>query len=108
MNFEEILFITIVYFSALIVIALSLLLATFVGSEHRFMIICCMIIATGSCGPAWASFGVNHLDIGAQYAAILMGLSNCIGSMPGFIIPLLTGYIVEHPNVKQNTHTHKP
>jgi hypothetical protein len=58
-----------------------------------------IIVAISSCGPAWASFGVNHLDIGGSYAGILMGLSNCIGSMPGFLIPTLTGYLVEHPQV---------
>ena len=83
----------------MIVIALSLLLATLLDSQHRFGIILCIIIAIGSCGPAWASFGVNHLDIGGPYAGILMGLSNCIGSTPGFLVPILTGYIVEHPNV---------
>lgn len=88
-------------FLALIVITLALLLVTILDVNHRFLIILCMIIAIGSCGPAWASFGVNHLDIGAQYAPILMGLSNCIGSMPGFLVPLLTGYIVENPSVRK-------
>lgn len=85
--------------SAFIVIALALLVATLLDSRHRALIIVCIIVAIGSCGPAWASFGVNHLDIGAHYAGILMGLSNCIGSTPGFLAPLLTGYIVEHTNV---------
>jgi hypothetical protein len=64
------------------------------------LIILGIIIAIGSFGPPGASFNVNHLDIGAHYAGALMGLSNCVASMPGFIIPILTGYIVEDPTVK--------
>ncbi len=78
---------------------MALLIATLLDANHRALIILCIIIAIGSCGPAWASFGVNHLDIGGHYAGILMGLSNCIGSTPGFLVPILTGYIVEDTNV---------
>jgi hypothetical protein len=78
---------------------LALLIATLLNTNHRILIIISIIIAIGSCGPAWASFGVNHLDIGAHYAGILMGLSNCVGSIPGFLVPILTGYIVENTNV---------
>ncbi|CAM4784277.1 unnamed protein product [Rotaria magnacalcarata] len=35
------------------------------------------LIVIGACGPAWASFGVNHLDIGGHYAAVLTGMLNC-------------------------------
>jgi hypothetical protein len=79
---------------------LALLIATLLDTNHRLLIIICIIIAIGSCGPAWASFGVNHLDIGAHYAGVLMGISNCVGSMPGFLVPILTGYIVENTNVR--------
>ncbi len=84
---------------AFIIIALSLLFVTILDVNHRALIIIGIIIAVGSCGPAWASFGVNHLDIGAHYAGILMGISNCVGSIPGFMAPILTGYIVENPQV---------
>ncbi len=79
---------------------MALLVVTLLEIKHRALIIICIIIAIGSCGPAWASFGVNHLDIGAHYAGILMGLSNCVGSIPGFLVPILTGYIVEDTSVR--------
>jgi MFS transporter, ACS family, solute carrier family 17 (sodium-dependent inorganic phosphate cotransporter), member 5 len=95
---------------ALIIISLALLVATLLDSQHRTLIIACIIIAIGSCGPAWASFGVNHLDIGAHYAGILMGVSNCIGSTPGFLVPMLTGFIVQDQHVRHRfssiEHTH--
>ncbi len=86
---------------------MALLIATLLNTNHRALIIICIIIAIGSCGPAWASFGVNHLDIGAHYAGILMGLSNCVGSIPGFLVPILTGYIVEDTTVRYDFHRKK-
>ena len=44
---------------------------------------------------AWAGFSINHLDIAPQYAAILMGVSNTIGTIPGIISPAITGFIVK-------------
>jgi ACS family sodium-dependent inorganic phosphate cotransporter-like MFS transporter 5 len=88
------------FFPAFIVMSLALLLVTLLNTNQRTLIIISIIVAIGSCGPAWASFGVNHLDIGAQYAGILMGLSNCVASMPGFLVPILTGYVVENTHVK--------
>ncbi|CAF1098214.1 unnamed protein product [Adineta ricciae] len=84
-----------------IFISLALLMVTLLDAHHRALIIIGVIIATSSCGPAWASFGVNHLDIGAYYAGILMGVSNCLGSIPGFLVPILTGYIVENTHIKR-------
>jgi len=31
-----------------------------------------------------------------QYAAILMGISNTIGTIPGIVSPIVTGYIVQN------------
>ncbi|CAG9817211.1 unnamed protein product [Phaedon cochleariae] len=54
----------------------------------------CLTIAIGFGGMALAGFLVNHLDIAPQFASILFGISNSIGSVPGIISPILTGYIV--------------
>lgn len=44
-------------------------------------------------GFAISGFNVNHLDIAPQYASILMGVSNGIGTMAGFILPIVVDYI---------------
>lgn len=44
-------------------------------------------------GFAISGFNVNHLDIAPQYASILMGLSNGIGTMAGFILPPVVDYM---------------
>ena len=74
-------------------------------------------MSIGLGGMAWASFGVNHLDIGAgvkllfsylplsykifieyfqKYANVLMAISNTFASIPGIISPVLTGHLIEH------------
>ena len=40
-------------------------------------------------------FGVNHLDVAPNYAAILMGISNTVGTIPGILSPAVTGAIVK-------------
>lgn len=44
-------------------------------------------------GFAISGFNVNHLDIAPQYASILMGVSNGIGTMAGFFLPIVVDYI---------------
>ena len=47
---------------------------------------------------------MNHLDIAPQYAAILMGISNTLGTIPGIISPSITGYLVEDKSVQAWQH----
>ncbi|CAF4317729.1 unnamed protein product [Rotaria socialis] len=82
-------------------IASSFLLITLLDASNRVLIVMGVIIVMGACGPAWASSGVNQLDIAGRYVAVLMGISNSIGSTPGFLAPMITGYIVENPHLKR-------
>ena len=47
---------------------------------------------------------MNHLDVAPQYAAILMGISNTLGTIPGIISPSITGYLVEDKSVDSWQH----
>lgn len=51
-------------------------------------------------GFAISGFNVNHLDIAPRYASILMGLSNGIGTMAGFILPVVVDYITRNHDLK--------
>ena len=53
-------------------------------------------LAIGLGGMAWSSFGVNHLDIGAGYANVLMAYSNTFATIPGILSPIITGHLIEH------------
>ncbi|KDR19506.1 Vesicular glutamate transporter 2 [Zootermopsis nevadensis] len=46
-------------------------------------------------GFAISGFNVNHLDIAPRYASILMGMSNGIGTIAGFMCPIATDSITK-------------
>lgn len=64
----------------------------------------CISLSLGCGGFAWAGFSVNHLDIAPQYAAILMGVSNTLGTIPGIISPSITGYLTEDKSIAAWQH----
>ena len=39
----------------------------------------------------WSGLSVNIIDISPRYAALLMGISNCVATVPGIIGPPLAG-----------------
>jgi len=49
----------------------------------------------GFCSSGWA---VNHIDVSAEHAGILMGISNTVATIPGIISPTLSGYILGDTN----------
>lgn len=53
-----------------------------------------MTIAGGAVGFTNSGFQVNHLDIAPNYAGILMGMTNCVATIPGIVSPYLTGIIL--------------
>ena len=71
-------------------------------SNDTIEIIICLMLAVGFGGMTWASFGVNHLDIGAGYANVLMAISNTFATLPGIISPILTGHIINEKVLNLN------
>ncbi|BFZ15917.1 hypothetical protein BsWGS_18955 [Bradybaena similaris] len=49
----------------------------------------CLTLAVGFSGFAISGFNVNHLDIAPRYAAILMGVSNSVGTLAGMLCPIV-------------------
>ncbi|CAI4228914.1 unnamed protein product [Auanema sp. JU1783] len=68
--------------------AAFLLIVAYTHKESTAMI--ALILAVGCSGFAISGFNVNHLDIAPRYAAILMGLSNGIGTLAGLTCPFVT------------------
>lgn len=58
-----------------------------------------LTFAVGLGGLTWSGFPVNHLDIAPRYAGILIGISNCLATLPGIFSPLLVGVLT--PNETQ-------
>ncbi|KAG1655419.1 Vesicular glutamate transporter 3 [Nymphon striatum] len=66
-----------------------------------------LTLAVGIGGFATSGFGVNHLDVAPQVCcqtklsvkiiiSILMGVSNCVATIPGIVSPPLTGMLVKN------------
>ncbi|XP_061418274.1 sialin-like [Lethenteron reissneri] len=69
--------------------------AAFVGCDH-VLAVCFLTFAVGTSSFATAGCWVNQLDIAPQSAAVLLGISNTISNLPGFLAPVATGYLTEH------------
>ncbi|CAH0749926.1 unnamed protein product [Diatraea saccharalis] len=75
-----------------------------VAAAYSTSVIWCVVfltIAVGLGGFAWSGFSVNHLDIAAPHASVLMGLSNTVATLPGIISPPLAGAIVTNNTAEQ-------
>ncbi len=46
-------------------------------------------MAMGFNGGVYPGFNSNHVDMAPDFAGTLMGLTNSIGNLPGFIAPLV-------------------
>jgi len=54
-----------------------------------------LISAVTMSGFVYSGYFVNHMDIAPQYAGTLMGISNGIGAMSGFIAPYIAATVTE-------------
>ena len=46
-----------------------------------------LTLSTAMTGVGIAGYHVNYLDIAPRFAGVIMGISNVIGTLPGFIAP---------------------
>jgi len=51
--------------------------------------------AMGALGCTWSGYGPNSLDLAPKYAALLVGLSNTIATIPGIVGVAVTGWLVD-------------
>merc|ERR1712168_177228 len=54
-----------------------------------------MVIACGASGIMASGYGINHLDISPQNAGLLLGITNCFATIPGFVGPQIVGALTE-------------
>ncbi|XP_065897724.1 sialin-like [Dysidea avara] len=77
--------------------AVFLLLCGYFGSTILWAIIF-LSISVGTVGFAVAGFTINHLDVAPKYAGILMGISNTVATIPGFVGPQVAKMIAKKPS----------
>ena len=65
------------------------------AATSQWMALVYITLGLGATAVSAAGFLVNHLDIGPRYAGVLMGLTNTVGTIPGILAPVITGFIVQ-------------
>jgi ACS family sodium-dependent inorganic phosphate cotransporter len=79
--------------SGLILAAGFLLAAPYAQSTETALLVMCL--ATAGLGLTGAGFSVNHFDIAPRHAAVLIGITNTAGQLPGIIGVAITGWLVD-------------
>ncbi|CAF0779789.1 unnamed protein product [Didymodactylos carnosus] len=75
--------------------SLFLILVGYIGCNRLYAIICitCAVACIGfhSCGSL-----ISHLDIASNYAGTLVGLTNTLATIPGFVGPYFVGAVTNN------------
>ena len=76
--------------TGLLIPGVLLIAIGFLGCD-RILIVLTVIMSIGFSGLAVSGFGVNHLDLAPKHAGTLMGLTNTLATIPGFLGPQVVG-----------------
>ncbi|KAK3802944.1 hypothetical protein RRG08_051700 [Elysia crispata] len=71
------------------------LLVGVVGCNHVTAVLT-LTLCVGTSGFAGAGYSVNHLDISPRFCGILLAITNAFGTIPGFVSPLLVGFLTNN------------
>ncbi|XP_076445676.1 sialin-like [Babylonia areolata] len=73
-----------------------LLVATgYAGCDYTLAVVL-LTIGVGGSGFTTGGYAVNHLDIAPDFAGTLMGITNAIATVPGFLGPAVVGVLTNH------------
>nr|XP_040577086.1 LOW QUALITY PROTEIN: sialin-like [Lepeophtheirus salmonis] len=67
------------------------LIAVCLSGCNKTAVVTFMIVGTGFFGSMFAGVFSNHSDIASNYAGVLMGITNMIATIPGFVVPAVVG-----------------
>ena len=88
------------FFSALSGTLFFLFLTVIVRAKERIVLVVLIYFTMSVCAISVSVYGSNHLDISGRYAGIVMGLSNTAATIPGILIPIITGAVVDSDEVE--------
>ncbi|EDO31712.1 predicted protein [Nematostella vectensis] len=73
-----------------------------VGYESKpFLSLALLTLGIGSFGLIAAGVGPNLIDLSPKYAGLLMGFSNTMGSLSGFLAPGVVGVLTVHGTLEE-------
>jgi len=70
--------------------AIGLVGLCFIGCSKPLAVLC-LCIAVGLNGGIYSGFQVNHMDLSPNFAGTLMGITNTVANMAGFLAPMFVG-----------------
>ncbi|XP_076232798.1 major facilitator superfamily transporter 3 [Calliopsis andreniformis] len=76
-------------FSSLVPLA-CLIGVSYVGC-NRTLAVTLMTIGVTCIGGMYSGFLSNHIDIAPNFAGTLVAITNCIATIPGFVVPIFVG-----------------
>ena len=68
---------------------------SYVDCTQTALAVVLLVLAVSMTGFVYSGYFVNHMDIAPQYAGTLMGISNGISAISGFIAPVLAATVTE-------------
>ena len=85
--------------------AVTMLLVVPVAGCDRTAVMALMVLTVGLIGFTASGFGVNHIDIGPNFAGTLMGITNMGSNTMGFVAPWIVGLVTEVHQDLDHWHT---
>eukprot|EP00058_Branchiostoma_floridae_P006270 XP_002591758.1 hypothetical protein BRAFLDRAFT_83531 [Branchiostoma floridae] len=73
-----------------------LVLAGYVSCHQQYLGVLFLTVGIASSGLGMSGFQINHLDIAPRHAGVLMGITNCIATVPGFAGPAVVGFLTKY------------
>jgi len=65
----------------------------FVGCQHE-AVLALLCITVGFNGFSFSGFQANHIDIASNFSGTLMGITNMVGNVMGFLAPMAVSAII--------------
>lgn len=65
---------------------------------NRTLAVTLMTIGVTCIGGMYSGFLSNHIDIAPNFAGTLVAITNCVATIPGFVVPIFVGKLT-HGNV---------
>jgi len=79
--------------------ALFLVSAGMVGCDQVVAVVL-ICLATCTNAAVYPGYNSNHVDLSSNFAGILMGISNTLGTIPGFLAPFVVGVLTENNDTR--------
>ena len=85
--------------------AAALIGAAYTGCD-KVATVALLTVAVAFSGAVGAGYQINHVDIAANHAGVLMGFCNGISNLAGIAAPYVAGYIVGDDEVNSDIFQH--